>query len=145
MVDGFIGRIDDDQKVLKLNAFYNAFRPTHTIIEKIFAQIDWNRFNHIRGLVPYRDTSMRAKYMRISAMKPYFVDGLIQVLEGIQPFDFLHNEYLSYNEMPSTASRKDDAIDALSMVIQLFGKYLEKYVETQVDWSQVNTDFHMTT
>ena len=102
-----------------------------------------NRFSHLRGVVPYRDTAKKAKLMRINAMRPYFTDGLIRVKEGIQPYDFLRNEYLSYNESESYGSRKDDSIDALSMIIQLFGKFLDKYAGTQVDWSS-ETNFHLT-
>jgi len=142
VVDGYVGKIDDDAKVLKLNTFYATYNPVHTVIEKTFAQIDMNRFAHLRGLVPYQDTVKKAKIMRISAMRPFFTDGLISVLEGIQPYDFIYNEYLAYSESDSTGSRKDDAIDALSMIIQLFGQYMEKYTETQVDWSKVGT-FHL--
>jgi len=78
-------------------------------------------------------------------------DGLIQVLkqDGEQdkkegkPYSFLYNEYRSYNETDSTPSRKDDAIDCLSMIIQHAGQYLEKYIDTHTDWSEAG-DFHLT-
>ena len=143
VVDGYVGRIDDDDKLIKVNTFYAKYLPNHTVIEKAFAQIDMRRFSHIRGLVPYQDTTRNAKILRISSMKPYFVDGLIRVLKGIQPYKYIHGEYLSYNETPSTPTRKDDSIDAVSIVIQLFGQYLKKYTETEVDWSKVG-DFHLT-
>jgi hypothetical protein len=101
------------------------------------------RFQHIRGVIPYQDTIRRAKIMRISAMKPYFADGLILVKEGIQPYKFLHREYLAYNETDSTPTRKDDSIDALSMIIQLFGRFLSIFAETEVDWDE-SPEFHLT-
>lgn len=141
--DGFVGKIDDDLKEKKVKHFYEVYNPVNTVIEDIFALIDMNRFASMRGVIPFKDTMKKAKYIRINAMKSYFVDGLIKVKEGIQPYDFLYNEYLSYNELPSTASRKDDCIDNVSIFIQLFGQYLEKYAELQTDWSQV-PDFHLT-
>lgn len=141
--DGYVGRIDDDDKLIKVNSFYATYSPVYTLIEKTFAQIDIRKFQHIRGLVPYQDTTKNAKIVRISAMKPYFVDGLIEVVSTIQPYKYLHREYLAYNETSSTPTRKDDSIDGLSMIIQNFGRFLEKYSETQVDWSKTQ-DFHMT-
>lgn len=143
IVDGFVGKIDDDDKVKKTNEFYAAYNPAFTLVEKTWAQIDMRKFQHLRGLIPYQDTTKNAKIVRISAMKPYFTDGLIRVMEDIQPYQFLYNEYIAYNETLSTPSRKDDAIDALSMIIQQFGKLLEKYVGTDTDWSEAG-DFHLT-
>jgi len=143
VVDGYVGRIDADQSLKYINAFYTKYNPAWTLIEKTYAQVDMRRFAHLRGLVPYSDTVKRAKLIRISAMKSYFVDGLIYVLEGIQPYKFLYREFLAYKETDSTPTRKDDAIDALSMIIQQFGKFLSIFTETNVDWSE-SPDFHLT-
>ncbi len=142
VMDGFVGKIDDDDKIKKFDKFYSDCFPTWSLVEETFAQIDMKKFQHIRGIVPYSDTTKNAKLIRISALKPYFYDGLIKVKEGIQPYDFLYNEYLSYNETQSTPNRKDDAIDALSIVVQQFGHFLEKYTKTDVDWSGVDS-FHL--
>ena len=37
-----------------------------------------------------------------------------------KPYQFLYNEYRAYNQTPSTASRKDDAIDSLSLYKKSF-------------------------
>ncbi|KKL77969.1 hypothetical protein LCGC14_2029570, partial [marine sediment metagenome] len=149
VVDGFVGKTTDLLK--EYDHFYSSYNLTWTLVEKTFAQIDMNRFVKYRGIIPYTDTTPKAKYMRIDAMRPYFTAGLIQVLrqdseqdkkEG-KPYQFLYNEYRSYNQSPSTASRKDDALDSTSMIIQHAGQYLEKYIATRTDWSQTG-DFHLT-
>lgn len=143
VVDGFVGKIDDDEKVKYINQFHLKYNPAFTLIEKTFAQIDMRRFSNIRGLIPYQDTSTNAKIMRINAMKSYYIDSLLQVVEGIQPYDFLYNEYLSYNEKPSTVHRKDDALDAKSMIVQQFGDLLNKYTDQQVTW-EGDEEFYLT-
>ncbi|KKL24833.1 hypothetical protein LCGC14_2411370, partial [marine sediment metagenome] len=117
IVDGFVGKTTDIIK--EYDYFYRTYNLTWTLVEKTFAQIDMNRFNRYRGIIPYQDTVLKAKMMRIDAMRPYFTDGLITVLkqdsvqdkEEGKPYQFLYNEYLSYNQTDSTPSRKDDAID----------------------------------
>ena len=142
IVDGYIGKADTDKILSEYDHFYSKYPLVWTLVEKTFAQIDLNRFNKYRGIIPYTDTVKRAKYMRIDAMKPYYTDGMIIALNGIQPYAFIYNEYLSYNQTESTASRKDDGIDCLSMIIQQAGQYLEKYIETQFDYSQIDS-FHL--
>ncbi len=142
IVDGYIGKADTDKILSEYDHFYSKYPLVWTLVEKTFAQIDLNRFNKYRGIIPYTDTVKRAKYMRIDAMKPYYTDGMIIALNGIQPYAFIYNEYLSYNQTESTASRKDDGIDCLSMIIQQAGQYLEKYVETQFDYSEIDS-FHL--
>lgn len=142
VIDGFVGKINDDMKLAKVNYFHNTYDPMYVLVEKAFAQIDLKRFQHLRGMVPFRDTTKNAKLMRISAMRPYFSDGLIRVLTGIQPYDILHTEYLSYNEEHSTPFRKDDSIDALAIIIQQFSQYLAKFADTEIDWSKADA-FHL--
>ncbi len=149
VVDGFVGKTTDIVK--EYDYFYRTYNLTWTLVEKTFAQIDMNRFVKYRGIIPYSDTALRAKYMRIDAMRSYFNDGLIQILKQDsdqdrikgKPYAFLYNEYRSYNQTPSTTTRKDDALDSTSMIIQLAGQYLVKYMETRTDWSQTG-DFHLT-
>ncbi len=149
IVDGFVGKTTDIVK--EYDYFYSTYNLVWTLVEKTFAQIDMNRFNRYRGIIPYTDTAPRAKYMRIDAMRSYFNDGLIQILKQDsdqdrikgKPYAFLYNEYRSYNQTPSTTTRKDDALDSTSMIIQLAGQYLVKYMETRTDWSQTG-DFHLT-
>ena len=149
IVDGYVGRTTDIIK--EYDHFYRNYNLTWTLVEKTFAQIDMNRFNRYRGIIPYTDTAPRAKYMRIDAMRPYFDDGLIQVLKQDsdrdridgKPYAFIYNEYRTYNQTPSTTTRKDDALDSTSMIIQHAGQYLAKYIETHTDWSEAG-DFHLT-
>jgi len=126
VVDGFIGHLSTDWIVRKVNEFYAKYNPAFTLVENIFHQIDIGKFSHIRGLVPYADTTRGAKIVRINAMKSYFVESLLKVMKGIQPQSFLKNEYLQYNEQPSNTSRHDDAIDALSIFVQMYGHLLNR-------------------
>ncbi len=150
VVDGYVGHANTDKLMKEYDHFYSTYHLTWTLVEKTFAQIDLNRFNKYRGITPYTDTVKRAKLMRIDAMRGYFTDGLITVFkqdsvkdkEMGKPYQFIYREYLSYNSTDSTPSRKDDAIDALSMIIQHAGQYLEKYVETQYDYSEIDS-FHL--
>jgi hypothetical protein len=138
VVDGFVGKIDDDEKEKKVNRFYVKYNPVNTLIETTFAQIDFKRFQHIRGVVQYRDTQKKAKIVRISATKSYWADNLIKVRKNMQPHSFLRNEYLMYNETQSTTTRKDDTIDAVSIFIQQFGRLLEfseDVRQAQSEWS----------
>ncbi|KKL88379.1 hypothetical protein LCGC14_1925310, partial [marine sediment metagenome] len=149
VVDGFVGKTRDIVK--EYDHFYGEYKLIWTLVEKTFAQIDMNRFTRYTGIIPYTDTTPKAKYMRIDAMRPYFASGLIQVVkqdsvkdkEEGKPYPFLYNEYRSYNQTPSTPARKDDALDSLSMIIQHAGQYLEKYIDTHTDWSE-SSDFHLT-
>ncbi|MEE9410837.1 MAG: hypothetical protein V3V41_07915 [Candidatus Heimdallarchaeota archaeon] len=136
IVDGYTGRIDDDKKVEKINEFYKKYNPANTVIEATFAQIDMNKFAHIRGLEPYYDTATKAKIVRISACKSYWKDKLIRVLEDIQPYTQLYDEYILYNEKPSDRSRKDDNIDVVSMFIQKYGHFLSTGYVKLIDYSQ---------
>lgn len=144
VVNGFIGKIDDDEKVKRITDLHTQYNPAFTLIEKVFAQIDMRKFAHLRGIQGYQDTSRNAKIVRISAMKSYFKDGLIKVVRDIQPYEFILNEYLQYQESHSTTSRKDDAIDALSIFIQQYGRLLDIYDDDSDDWSTIPAHhFHL--
>ena len=61
-------------------------------------------------------TNLTKKIIRINSLKPYFVDNKILICPS--PIEAgLKTEYTAYNQMPSTAHRKDDALDALEMVV----------------------------
>lgn len=152
VIDGVVGRLDDEQKTFYIHKFYWMYSPAFTLIDNAFAQVDMRRFAYIIGLIPFRDTTDNAKILRINAMQPYFAEKLIYVLEDMPAYiedmpslyEYLHNEYLSYNQKKSTAYRKDDALDTLSMIIQRFGDYLNIYNESQVTYDGTE-DFHLST
>ena len=77
------------------------------------------------AVAPFADTRANAKILRINFMKKYWRTKTIQVMKDCGIKNQLKIEYLSYNQEDSTASRKDDALDALSMLVQNLNKYLD--------------------
>lgn len=97
------------------------------VAEKQFAlgNVLFNRLQGLPNLIPFRDNTTNAKYIRIDNMKPFFRDGQILINEKANDYDKLHSEYLRYNRKPSTISRHDDGIDALSMGVSRLANYIQ--------------------
>lgn len=69
-------------------------------------------------------TNLTKKIIRINALKPYFISEKILICPS--PIESgLKTEYTAYNQMPSTAHRKDDALDALEMIVSNLVYHLE--------------------
>lgn len=110
--------------LVQLRAKYGNNFPI--VAEKLFAigNILFNRLRDLPNLIPFRDTTRNAKYIRIDNMKQLFHDKQIIVNENAKDYAVLHAEYLRYNRKPSTTARHDDALDALSMAVRHLIVYL---------------------
>ncbi len=136
VIDGTYGRVmdglDSDRMLSEIVRLAQYYQPKGIWIESNNFQFLISKQLSFQGQLPLpvtELTNLTKKIERISSMKTYFRSGDILICPS--PFlDGLKTEYTSYNQKPSTKSRKDDALDALEMVltnvVYFFGKHTER-------------------
>ena len=80
----------------------------------------------------FTHTAKNAKYQRIDAIP--WDKGVINIRKDMQPYKEIHREHRSYNQTPSTPTRKDDGLDCISMIVFKHGRYLRG--GKKIDWTK---------
>lgn len=125
-IDGFTGKISLPE-IRKYVQMYNEIYGVLIFdMETVFALgvALTGELQNIGNIAPFHDNSTDAKYIRISAMKALFANGRIRIWKGLPNYNQLLEEYLLYDQEPSTEGKKDDTLDALSMAVKRWSSYL---------------------
>lgn len=124
IVDGIMDKLDFDEIGLHLKKYTDEYKPLSTWLETDFAQIWLKQDANRRGLTINPVDRKGNKNKRIDAIKIHFVERRIQILKECPIINKLYVEYLQYNRTPSTATRKDDGLDALQQALEKLSHYL---------------------
>ena len=125
LVDGFYGRIDPEETKAKIRQFYEIYNMRNGVIEKNFWQktILKGLKKHISPIIGVENKKNKIRE-RIMPLREYYKDQII-FIERTNPIkDYLLAEYLSFDQTDSSAHKKDDALDALAMLIELVKPFL---------------------
>lgn len=132
--DGVIKRNLRHSKQMEIIHDFNDKYHLLTIwIEKVMTQVILHqRMDYLNNVRPYTVTN-KSKMQRINAIP--LDKRIIHINRQSQPYIEMMIQVRSYDQKPSTDSKKDDGLDSLSMIIYKVGRFLKG--GNKVNWSKV--------
>ncbi len=133
IIDGIMDKLSFDDIIEGIEDFNLEYNPRTIYVEDNFYQV-WLEQHAVKmGMyhiepVPTKETG--GKIIRIDALKMPFKRGVIRILKSAKIERKLYLEYMHYNQKPSTPSRQDDGLDALSILYSKVSKYLLQFSES---------------
>lgn len=127
--------MDVDHMINEIIRLNKKYHPLAIYIEANNFQFLINKILQLKqAFMPVEEvTNVSKKIERINSLKPYFINGSIFICES-PVTEGLRTEYLSYNQSPSTAYRKDDALDTLEMIIRKISYLFSERQLLQPGW-----------
>ncbi len=133
IVDGIMERLPFDKIMDEILAFNDEYQPLSIYVENNFYQV-WLEQHAVKmGLYhmePVPTKEVGGKLVRIDALKMPFKRRVIRILKTCKIERKLYMEYMHYNQKPSTSSRQDDGLDALSILYSKVSRYLLQFGES---------------
>lgn len=125
VVDGIIDKLSPDQMLEWLKVYEKKYDPRIVWVEAVFWQVLLKNSlaKRIKNVTGYKLNTRQSKVMRLDALNPHFIEGRIAIVRGKTFSEKLYIEYMQYDRKPSTATKHDDGLDALAMMMQKLSIY----------------------